>query len=248
MTYRYVANPYGVGDGFWNTVVGKALKFVVKNPVVGTALAVIPGGGIIGKVIQGVGKVMSSPIGKAAGAGLILAGAVDIAKNTFGPGVQQGAGVPPVPPPMQPTGGTATSPGGSWGPRGPGNKLQLPWNDPNVHASMKAFALDDSYLKVMYRAPRGYVVVRDPNGRPYPLQKWAALRAGWWHAARRPPITAGEWHQYQTALRVEKKLAKIARRALRKHGAGTGARRSGVTMIQESGPGSVKLLTHKRAA
>jgi hypothetical protein len=100
--------------------------------------------------------------------------------------------------------------------RGAGGKLQFPWQDPNVASYLKQFALDDAYLKVSYRAPHGYVVVRDPTGKPYCLLKTAAKFFGLWHPARKPPISAGDWHQYQTAHRVVKKLRKIANTGLAK--------------------------------
>lgn len=102
--------------------------------------------------------------------------------------------------------------------RGPGGKLQFPWQDPRVPEFLKAFALDDAYLRAYYRAPRGYVIVRDPNGRPYAVLKMAARRFGLWRQPHKPPISAGDWNKYQTARRVEKKLVKIARSAIRKHG------------------------------
>ncbi len=100
--------------------------------------------------------------------------------------------------------------------RGPGGKLQFPWQDPNIASYLKQFALDDAYLKRTVRAPHGYVVVRDPNGNPYCLLKTAAIFFGLWHKARKPPISAGDWHKYQTAHRVVKKLRKIANTGLAK--------------------------------
>lgn len=100
--------------------------------------------------------------------------------------------------------------------RGAGGKLQFPWQDPKMAEHLKQFALDDAYLKISYRAPRGYVVVRDPSGKPYCLLKQAAKFFGLWTAPRKPPISAGDWHQYQTAHRVVKKLRKIANTGLAK--------------------------------
>jgi hypothetical protein len=49
------------------------------------------------------------------------------------------------------------------------------------------------------------------------MMKMVAQKIGAWKPAKKPPISAGEWHQYQTARHVEKKLIKIARHAIHKH-------------------------------
>jgi len=245
---------YQYGDGLFGSIwkgikgvakaVGSVVKFVVKNPITTTALAVIPGGGLISKIGGFAGKITSKA---APFAGLGIGGWA-AAKGLGALGITT-AGAPALPSggggPLTVGPGTATSPTGGWGPRGPGNKMQWPWQDPNVQAGLKPWALDDSFLKIMYRAPRGYVVVHDENGKPYPLQKWAAKKVGWWREPRKPPISAGEWHQYQTAIRVEKKLAKIARRALHRHGVRTSNPRS--VNIRESGPGSQIVQFRKKA-
>lgn len=77
--------------------------------------------------------------------------------------------------------------------------------------------LDPSLLKTYYRAPKGYVIVRDPStGNVMAVRKAVAKAYKLWRPARKPPISAGDWHRYQTAKSVEKKLLKIAGPALRK--------------------------------
>jgi hypothetical protein len=81
--------------------------------------------------------------------------------------------------------------------------------------------LDASLLRTFYRAPRGYVIVKDPSsGQPFAVRKDIARRNKLWRPARKPPISAGDWHQFQTAKAVEKKLRKIAGPALRRHAQG----------------------------
>jgi len=99
--------------------------------------------------------------------------------------------------------------------KGPGGKLQMPWNDPQVAQYLKQFALDDSYLKTYYRAPRGYVIVHDAAGRPYAVLRQIARQFGLWKPAARPPISATDWKHYKRNKATEKKLIKIARPALR---------------------------------
>lgn len=112
-----------------------------------------------------------------------------------------------------------TSPGGLPVPwwKGPGGKLQLPWNDPRIPEYLKQFALDDAYLKTYYRAPKGYVIVRDNQGRPFAVNKMIARQFGIWKPNKKPPISVRDWSSFQRAKRVEKKLRKIAGPALRKY-------------------------------
>ncbi len=184
-----------------------------------TIASFIPGGGIIAGGLKMAGKALSSPAGRAAvgvaglGAGVAALGGFSGAGVGGLPALPGGGGVPV--PSAFPSVGTLPA----W--RGPGGKLQWPWQDPRTAEALKPFALDDAYLRVCYRAPKGYVVVRDASGKPYPVMKWAARRFGLWKPKSKPPISAGDWHKYQTALRVEKKLVKIARHALAKHHRGT---------------------------
>lgn len=99
--------------------------------------------------------------------------------------------------------------------KGPGGKLQLPWNDPRVPDFLKSVSLDDAYLRIYYRAPKGYVVVRDPNGKPYAMLKSAARSLGLWKPAARPPISATDWKHFKRNKAIEKKLRKIVPARLR---------------------------------
>lgn len=108
--------------------------------------------------------------------------------------------------------------------KGPGGRLQLPGSDPRIPEYLKQFALDDAYLKPYYRAPRGYVVVRDASGRPFAVNKTIARQFGIWKPKKKPPISVSDWQAFKKAQRVEKKLRKVAGPALRKY-----SRRSSTT-------------------
>lgn len=106
--------------------------------------------------------------------------------------------------------------------KGAGGKLQMPWNDPRIPEYLKQFALDDAYLRIYYRAPRGYVIVRDANGRAFAVNKKIAQQFGIWKPSAKPPISATEYKHYKRNQAIEKKLRKIAAPALRKaHGRAT---------------------------
>lgn len=143
-----------------------------------------------------------------------------------------GGGLPALPAaPAQTRAIQQTSPGGLPVPwwKGPGGKLQLPWNDPRIPDYLKQFALDDAYLKPYYRAPRGYVVLRDGSGRPFAVNKAMAKAFGLWRPKKKPPISVSDWQAFKKAERVEKKLKKIAGPALRKRGYRAGGRTATAT-------------------
>lgn len=193
------------------------------------------GAALAKKGLQMAAKKVGTAIGKKAvkrvaiGAGVLGAGAAAnkayaASKNSGMPAfsTMPMAKVNGVPLPVktsQKLGGTPTSPGGLPVPlwKGAGGKLQLPWQDPRIPEYVKQFALDDAFLRVAVRAPRGYVVVRDPEGRPYAVNKKFAKQMGIWKEPAKPPISATEWKHFQSAHRIEKKLLKIARPAIRRH-------------------------------
>jgi hypothetical protein len=83
-------------------------------------------------------------------------------------------------------------------------------------ASAMPDVLDTSALKTYYRAPRGYVIVRDPGtGAVVAVRKAIARAYHLWKPARKPPISASDWHHYQRNQALEKKLLRIAAPALR---------------------------------
>lgn len=189
---------YEYGDGLLGAIakIGKAIIKPLGN--------LVPKNTIFSKALQAVG-LASKPA-----AVLTTAVALPAAAGYAGASMAQG-GQPSLPGGMaapQPAGGGLLP----WW-RGAGGKLQFPWQDPQ-QLLQPPYAYDDSYLRITYRAPRGYVVVKDPQGRRYCMAKPVARSVGLWRASRKPPISAGDWHRYQTARTVEKKLVKIARHAL----------------------------------
>jgi len=98
-------------------------------------------------------------------------------------------------------------------PRGPGGKLQMPFSGAVAPASLQAFSLDDQYLRPYVRAPKGYVVLRDANGKPFPVLKKAAKAFGLWKPAKKPPISVKDWSALKRANSTVKKLKKVVKMA-----------------------------------
>jgi len=207
------------------------------------------GDGILGAIAK-IGKAILKPLGNLVPKNTIFSKAlqaVGLASSVAAPaaaaaiGYSAGASSSTALVPTLPGGVSTPSPAGGgilpfW--RGPGGKLQMPWADPK-QLLQPPYAYDDSYLRIAYRAPRGYVVVKDPQGRRYAMLKQVARSMGLWTASRKPPISAGDWHRYQSARSVEKKLRKIAAHAMR----GRGIRRGPTGIYTEQRP-----IVHRKVA
>lgn len=161
---------------------------------------------VLGSLFRGLVRQLPGIIGGAAGGALMNGGG----QNMPTPGAMY-PGTPGFSGPLLPMGDT----GGFGLPRGPGGGLQLPWNDPSIPGFAKPYALDDSYLRVQYRAPAGYVVVRDKDQRPFALERGMAIKMRVWKPGAKPPISAGDWKKFKTAARVSRKLKKIAGEAVK---------------------------------
>lgn len=124
-------------------------------------------------------------------------------------------------------------------------------DDPNVAAELKQYAIDNRFLKQFYRAPAGYVVLRDSAGDVYALPKKMAQDRGWWKAAKKPPISVRDWSAMQRAQKVMRKLREIEKtgRSLARLAAGPQRRAIGTTnYIVEKGPGDVIQFPKRKAA
>lgn len=99
-------------------------------------------------------------------------------------------------------------------PRGPGGKLQWPWQDPNIPAQLEQWACDDAYLNVTYRAPKGFVLWRNAKGKPFGLWKPVARMMGW-KPKRKPPISVGDYRALMKADRTVRKMKSIVARTKR---------------------------------
>lgn len=96
---------------------------------------------------------------------------------------------------------------------GPGGRFQIPGTGPTIPDFAKQFALDDSFLKTYFRAPKGYVVVKDGNGRPFPLLKTVARQLGLWKAAKKPPISVRDWESLKRGNKAVNKIKRVNKMA-----------------------------------
>lgn len=128
-------------------------------------------------------------------------------------------------------------------PRGPGGGLQLPFSGADPMAALKQFSLDDQFLKISYRAPKGYVVLRDASGRPFPVLKKAAQYYGLWKPAKKPPISVGDWQAFLKAGKVMKKLKLIEKKGRELAKFGAPARRAPAAKHHQHIAPTTKLLT-----
>lgn len=186
-------------------------RTVTRNPILGAAASFIPGGGLILK---------------AAGVAITGLGAVSAVQGLVGRG---SGGLPTGMPalPGGPFGVGNMAPGGAMAPNPNAGKRSIFRDDPNVHAALKPYAIDDRFLKQIYRAPRGYVVMRDPNGDAYAIPKWLAKAYGMWKPAKKPPISVRQWQGMKNARSTMKALSKVEKvgRQLARFSGGGGSKR-----------------------
>lgn len=108
-------------------------------------------------------------------------------------------------------------------------------NDPNIAAQMQGFAISKANLKVCYRAPKGFVVLRDEKGDPYGFPKEFAKQMGLWRPSRKPPISAGDWHSLQRANKVVNKLKTMEKMARKVANFGSRPRQQKQIIIEQPG-------------
>jgi len=165
---------------------------------------------------RGLGKLLRQArripfVGKALravpGVGTALV-AADIGYSLFKSGsVASGGGMPPLPN-MSGVGGMI--------PFDPNmGKRSIFRDDPNVMEALKGFAIPARDLKEYFRAPRGFVVMRDKNNDPFGIPKIIAKKWLGYREADKPPISVRDWNSLKRADSVIKKFRKIEQRAMR---------------------------------
>jgi len=97
-------------------------------------------------------------------------------------------------------------------PRGPGGKLSIPFTNPNVPPQFEPFVIDDQFLRISLRAPKGYVVIRLQGIKPFPMRRDMAIKFGVWKPAKKPPISVTDWESLKRADKVIRKLKVVVKR------------------------------------
>jgi hypothetical protein len=88
----------------------------------------------------------------------------------------------------------------------------------SVQQSMLPQTVDESQLKAYYRAPKGYVVVKDTvSGKVIGVRKADARALGLWKPKPKPPISVKDWHAYKAAIKTEKKIKKVFHHSFTAH-------------------------------
>jgi len=214
--------------------VASTARAVTRNPIVGAAASFIPGGGLILK---------------AGSVALGAAGAIGTAQALFGGG-GGGGGLPGLPG-LPSLGVGPMAPGGPMAPDPNAGKRSIFRDDPNVHEALKPYAIDDRFLKQIFRAPRGYVVLRDPTGDAYAIPKWLAKAYGMWKPAKKPPISVRQWQGMKHArstMRALQKVEKVGRQMARFAGGGASRRPSTSYQVITGGKGDDVIVAPPKRA
>jgi hypothetical protein len=216
------------------SIVASGARALSRNPIASTALGFVP---------------FAGPAVNMASKALTAYGAYSAVRGAFSGGGSRG-GLPALPGEVQPGPGYVT--GGA--PLSPfAGKRSIFRDDPNVAKDLQQYAIDNRFLKQFYRAPRGYVILRDNAGDVYALPKEIARQRGWWKPAKKPPISVRQWSAMQSVKSTMKKMNdinKVTRQLARHASMGQGGRRSiGTTnYIVEKGPGDVIQFPKRRKA
>lgn len=160
--------------------------------------------GSLARGIGGVaGSVLRSPIGRAAISATGPIGAGIAVGSTLLPLFAGGSkGLPALP-------GLPGASAATMGQRG------IFQNDPNIAKMLQAYAISKSNLRTYFRAPKGFVVLKDEKGDSYGLPKFLARKMGMWKPAKKPLLSISDTNAIRQAGSAIKKLQKAEKQAMR---------------------------------
>lgn len=113
-------------------------------------------------------------------------------------------------------------------------------DDPNVVEALKPFAIAQRNLKQFFRAPRGFVVMRDSAGDAYGIPKHLAKQWLGWKPAKKPLLSVRDTSALRRAGTAIKKLQnaeKMAKKIANWHAPRKAAPRN--IIIEQSGPKAI---------
>lgn len=88
-------------------------------------------------------------------------------------------------------------------------------NDANVADMLKDWTISKGDLQTYYRAPPGFVIIRDAVGDHCAIPRKLAIMLKLWKPAKKPPISVGDWQAVKRADRTVKKMKSIFRTTTR---------------------------------
>jgi len=146
-----------------------------------------------------------------------------------------GGGLPPSP--FGPA-GSMNGPGGGFAGFSGGmvGKRTVFGNDPNVPDNLKSQVISKGNLRTYYRAPKGFVVMKDSVGDPMGVPKYIAKMYGW-KPAKKPLLSIRDTNAIRHSGAVIKKLKTFNKTVEKIANFHAGARRSAPRniIIEQSG-------------
>jgi len=196
-------------------------------------------GSLFGNVFRAVTR---SPLVKA-GIGLIPGASTALSVASIGSsilGMGGNSGAPSLP--MLPGGmGSMNTAGGFGGGISPyAGQRTIFGNDPNVSAALKGSVISKGNLKQYYRAPKGYVVMRDEVGDPMGVPKAIAKQYGW-KPAKKPLLSIRDTNAIRHAGAVINKLKKFNKTVEKIANFHSHARRPALRNIIVEQPGKLQI-------
>lgn len=153
-------------------------------------------------IVRGAGGLVASaarsPIGKAIPG---VAGAVSVYSAVSGLGGGGGSSLPP-----SPFGGSM--PKGGFGVAPMAGNRGIFRNDANVPDNIKPYVISKGDLRQYYRAPKGYVIMKDAKGDPMGVPKYIAKMYGW-KPAKKPLLSIRDTNAIRHSGAVINKLKKF---------------------------------------
>lgn len=138
-------------------------------------------------------------------------------------------------------GGMPMLPGAAGLPMAPGmGERSIFRDDPNVVEALKPFAISTRNLKQFFRAPKGFVIMRDAVGDAYGIPKKIAQQYLGWKPAKKPLLSIRDTSALRRAGTAIKKLQnaeKMARKIANWHAPRRSAPRP--TIIELPGPKAI---------
>lgn len=113
-------------------------------------------------------------------------------------------------------------------------------NDPNVNAQLKGQVISKGNLRQYYRAPKGYVVMKDEKGDPMGVPRAVAKQYGW-KPAKKPLLSIRDTNAIRHAGAVINKLKKFNKTVEKIANFHSTRRRPGLRTIITEAPGKLQI-------